>query len=168
MIRSVVFSTILLACCSFAQSAWFGGIAVLGVAPDVGLVVLIWLSYKNGLVEGPASGFLSGFVEDFLSASPLGFHAFIKTAVASAAALLHGSFYIDRLLLPVALGAAGTLAKAIVAGALHVLFGDKIHIYSIIDAALWIEAAYNGLLSPIVFLLLTPLSRFLVTERGRR
>lgn len=167
MIRSICFSTILLVGCAFAQSTWFGSIALFGVIPDLGLIVLIWLSYSNGLVEGPASGFLSGFAEDFLSASPLGFHAFIKTAVAAAAALLHGSFYIDKLLLPIVLCFAGTIVKALAAGALFLLFGSKIHAYSPLDSVLWIEAAYNGLLAPIVFLLLRPLSYFLVTKRGR-
>lgn len=167
MIKTVVFSTLLLVACSFAQSTWFGSIAIFGVVPDIGLVALIWISYKNGLVEGPVVGFLSGFAEDFLSASPLGFHAFIKTAVAASASLLYGSFYIDKLLLPLALGFAGTLAKAVAAGLLFLLFGAKIHVYSLLDSKLWIEAAYNGLLAPAVFLLLGPLSRFLVTERGR-
>jgi rod shape-determining protein MreD len=167
MIRSVVLSTLLLVACSFAQSTWFGGIAIFGVVPDISLIVLIWVSYKNGLVEGPATGFLSGLAEDFLSSSPLGFHAFVKTAVASLTALLHGSFFIDRLVLPLVLGVAGTLAKALTAFLLYILFGSVIHIYSIVDRVLWIEAAYNGLISPLVFLALTPLSRFLVTEQGR-
>jgi rod shape-determining protein MreD len=167
MIRSVALSTILLVGCGLAQSTWFGGISILGVVPDLALVVLIWVSYRNGLVEGPACGFLSGLAEDFLSASPLGFHAFIRTAVASAASLLHGIFYVDKILLPIVLGVAGTLAKAIAAGALHLLFGSAAHVYSIFGKTLWIEAAYNGVISPLVFLALTPLSRFLVTERGR-
>lgn len=167
MIRSVMLSTIFLVVCDFVQSTWLGGIAIFGVVPDISLVVLIWVSYKNGLVEGPAAGFLSGLVEDFLSASPLGFHAFVKTAVATLMALLHGSFFIDRLVLPILFGIAGTLAKAIAAFALHLVFGSVIHVYAILERTLWIEEAYNGLIAPIVFLALTPLSRFLVTERGR-
>jgi rod shape-determining protein MreD len=167
MIRSVVFSTLLLIACTFIQSTWFGGVAVLGVTPDICLVVLIWVSYKNGPVEGPAAGFLSGLAEDVLSASPLGFHAFINSAVAATAALLHGSFFIDKLLLPVILGFAGTIAKALAAGALYLVFGSRVHAYSLFDRVLWIEAAYNALLAPLVFLLLGPLSRFLVAERER-
>jgi rod shape-determining protein MreD len=167
MIRSILFSTILLVACTFAQSAWFGGIAIFGVAPDLSLLVLIWVSYKNGQVEGPISGFLSGFVEDFLSASPLGFHAFVRTAVSMAAAFLHGSFFIDKLLMPLILGVIGTIAKAIAIALLYLLFGQIIHTYSFLSRVLWIEAAYNGILAPVVFLLLTPFSRFLVTERGR-
>jgi rod shape-determining protein MreD len=167
MIRSVLISTVLLIACTFAQSTWFGGIAILGVVPDLSLIVLIWVSYKNGQVEGPISGFLSGLAEDFLSTSPLGFHAFVKTAVAALTAVLHGSFFIDRLVLPLLLGIAGTIVKALAVGALYLVFGSPIHAYSFVDKVLWIEAAYNGVLSPIVFLLLVPLSRFLVTEPNR-
>jgi len=167
MIRSILFSTILLIACTIAQSTWFGGIAIFGVVPDLSLLVLIWMSYKNGPVEGPVSGFLSGLVEDFLSASPLGFHAFLRTVVAAATALLHESFFIDKLFLPLLLGITGTIAKAIAAGALYLLFGSSIHAYSFIGRVLWVEAAYNGVLAPVAFLLLAPLSRFLVTERGR-
>jgi rod shape-determining protein MreD len=167
MIRSVLLSTALLIACAFAQSTWFGGIAVFGVVPDLSLIVLIWVSYKNGQIEGPISGFLSGLAEDFLSTSPLGFHAFVKTAVAAVTAVLHGSFFIDRLVLPILLGITGTIVKAIAVGALYLVFGSPIHAYSFIKKVLWIEAAYNGLLAPLVFLILSPLSRFLVTERNR-
>jgi rod shape-determining protein MreD len=168
MIRSIALSTLVLLGCTYVQSTWLHAIAILGVIPDIGLLVLVWVSYRNGLVAGPAAGFLAGLAEDFLSASPLGFHAFVKTAVASAAALLHGSFFIDRLVMPVALGIAGTLAKAIAAGALALLFGQDLHSYSPFERTLWIETAYNGVLAPIVFLLLAPLSRVLVAERARR
>jgi rod shape-determining protein MreD len=167
MIRSVLLSTALLIACTFAQSTWFGGIAVFGVVPDLSIIVLIWISYKNGPVEGPMSGFLSGLAEDFLSTSPLGFHAFVKTAVAAIVSILHGSFFIDKLVLPILLGIGGTLFKAIAIGALYLVFGSPIHAYSFVDKVLWVEAAYNGILAPIVFLLLSPLARFLVTERGR-
>jgi len=167
MIRSIILSTLLLIGCSFAQSAWLGGIAVLGVVPDLSLVALIWISYMNGPVSGPASGFLAGLVEDFTSAAPLGFHAFVKTAVATAASLLHGSFFIDRFLLPIVLGTLGTIAKALAAGFLSLFFGSAVHSYSFLDRIIWLEAAYNGLVAPLVFFLLAPLKRALAPERGR-
>lgn len=167
MIRSIIVSTLIIMACDFAQSTWFGAIAIMGVIPDLALLVLIWVSYQNGYVAGSSSGFLSGIAQDFISASPIGFNAFIRTAVASAAGLLHGSFYIDRLLLPVALGATGTVAKAIVAGLLFLVFGSKLHTYDVFDSELWIETAYNALAAPIAFLLLTPLKRLLKAERGR-
>jgi rod shape-determining protein MreD len=167
VIRTIALSSLLLLACSYVQSTWLGAIAVLGIVPDLSLVVLIWISYKNGLVEGPVSGFLSGFAEDLLSASPLGFNAFVKTLVAACAGLLHGVFFIDRIALPFVLGFLGTIAKALATGFLSLLFSGKVLSYDFFGAALWVEAAYNGVAAPFVFLFLTLLKRLLVTERGR-
>jgi rod shape-determining protein MreD len=167
MIRTIVISSILLMVCNFIQSTWFGAIALWGVIPDLALVVLVWLSYKNGLVEGPMSGFISGFAEDCLSASPLGFHALVKTAVAALAGLLHGSFFIDRVFLPFVLGFLATLAKAIIASGLNLLFGAVIQPYNFLDKVIWIESAYNGLIAPLVFLLLGLARKLLVTDSNR-
>ncbi len=167
MIRTILFSSLLLLGCSFIQSTWLGAIAILGVVPDLALVALIWISYKNGLVEGPVSGFLSGLAEDAISAAPFGFNAFVKTLVAALAGLLHGSFYIDRLLFPFVLGVAGTLAKAVGAGFLALLFGGGLQSYDFLGRSLWLEAAYNGVAAPIVFLLLGLARSLLVTESKR-
>lgn len=167
MIRSIALSTLLLVGFGFAQSAWLGGIAVLGVVPDIPLVALIWISYVNGPICGPSSGFLAGIIEDLTSAAPVGFHAFVRTVVATAASLLHGSFFIDRFFLPIVLGILATVTKALAAGLLHLLFGSAVHAYSFLDKAIWLEAAYNGVIAPLVFLLLSPLRRALIPERGR-
>ena len=167
MIRTVLVSTLLLIGADLVQSTWFGAIAVFGVVPDLSLVILLWLAYKNGPVEGPLSGFFAGLAQDCFSASPLGFHAFVKTFVAAFAGLLHGSFSIDRIFLPVALGAAATLVKALGTGLLALLFSTKVQAYSFLSASLWIEAAYNGLIAPLVFLLLGLAKRVLVTESKR-
>lgn len=167
MIRSIIFSSILLILSGLVQSTWFGAISVFGAIPDLSLVILVWLSYKNGPVEGPVSGFIAGFAEDCISASPLGFHAFIKTLVAAIAGLLHGSFYIDRIFLPFVMGALATLMKALGASFLVLIFGMKMQTYNFLDRILWVEVAYNGLIAPVVFLLLGLLRKVLVTENDR-
>jgi rod shape-determining protein MreD len=167
MIRTIIFSSLLIILSTIIQSTWLGAIAVFGVIPDISLVILVWISYKNGPVEGPVSGFIAGFAEDCLSASPLGFHAFVKTFVAAFASLLHGSFFIDRVLLPIVMGVLATIFKAIATGLLSILFGMKIQTYNFLDKVLWIEAAYNGLIAPFIFLLLGALKKLFVTESNR-
>lgn len=167
MIRTIILSSVLIIASSIVQSTWLGAIAIWGVIPDISLVILVWVSYKNGLVEGPITGFITGFVEDCLSASPLGFHAFMKTFVAAISGLLHGSFFIDRIFLPFAMGAVATLLKAVAAGLLFLLFGAKVQTYGFLDRVLWIEAAYNGIIAPFIFLLLGALRKLLVTESKR-
>jgi cell shape-determining protein MreD len=84
-----------------------------------------------------------------------------------AVSLLHGSFFIDRLFLPFVLGAAGTLAKAISIASLSLFFGDKVHSYSFLDRILWIEAAYNGLLAPAAFFMLSLVKKLFSMTQGR-
>lgn len=167
MIRTIFVSSLLIVICNFIQSTWFGAIALWGVIPDLGLIILTWISYKNGPVEGPVTGFISGLAEDCISASPLGYHAFMKTFVAFLASLLHGSFYIDKIFLPFLLGAIATLAKGLVSILIALLFGWGNHPYDFGDRIIWIEAVYNGLLSPLIFLLLGLLKRLLITESNR-
>jgi rod shape-determining protein MreD len=167
MIRVIAVTTLIVAGSAFAQSTWFGAISILGVVPDLGMIILIWVAYRNGMVEGPVSGFLAGFVEDFLSAAPLGYNAFLKTIVASVASLLHGSFAIDRVFLPIAMGFTGTITKALSAEALALLFKGNLHSYSFTSRVFWIEAAYNAALAPIVFALLSLTKGLLITKQGR-
>jgi hypothetical protein len=39
--------------------------------------------------------------------------------------------------------------------------------YDFFGRALWIEAAYNGLVAPLLFIFLSGLKSLLVTKRGR-
>jgi len=168
VIRTVFLSSSLLIVSVFIQSTWLSSIAVLGVIPDISLVILIWVSFKNGPIEGAFSGFLAGLAEDCISASPLGFHTFLKTIVASITSLLHGSFAIDRIFIPFILGCGATLFKAIAASILSLLFGPSIHVYNFFARDIWIEVAYNGLLSPFFFFLLSLFAKYLITDQAKK
>lgn len=168
MTKTILSSTLLVLACVFVQSTWLGSVELWGVRPDLALLVLVWVSYKNGPVEGPFTGFISGLVEDCLSSSPLGFHAFMKTLVAWLSSLLHSAFAIDRIVLPLLLGAAATLGKAGATTILAALFRGGLRAYDFLSPALWVEVGYNALLSPPLFLLLRALSRFLVTSKEKR
>ncbi len=165
MISTVFLSTILLSIIAIIQGTWLRNLTVFGTAPDVPMIILLWLSIHNSHAEGPISGFLSGFIEDFISSAPLGFHAFTRTLTAFTASFFHGSFQIDTLIMPILFGIGGTLLKAFSSYILSVLFGPGIFTYSLVDSAFWIQCGMNGLLSPLVFLFLTKLRRHLVTDR---
>lgn len=167
MIRPVAFSTCLLIILALVKTTWLGALTLWGVAPDPGLLVLLWISYRNGPVIGSSAGFLSGLVEDFLSAAPFGFHAFTRTALAVLASLLHNSVAIDRLLLPLLIGALGTIGNGIFTGILGLVFAGKINAYSFLEAPIWIQTAYNSLLCPFVFLILSLFKKFLVERQER-
>jgi rod shape-determining protein MreD len=164
MTSTVFLSTLLLSIVAIIQGTWLRNLTVFGAAPDLPMIILMWLSLNNPRAEGPISGFLSGFIEDFISSAPLGFHAFTCTLTDFVSSSFHGSIQIDRVIMPILFGVGGTLLKAVSSLFLAALFGPGIFTYSVADTAFWIQCGMNGLLSPVIFLILSKLRRNLVTD----
>jgi rod shape-determining protein MreD len=167
VLRTILCTTGLIVLCNLAQSTWFHAIEVFGVIPDLGLLVLIYVSFANISSEGQISGFLSGIIQDFISAAPLGLSAFVKTLIATVYSFIAGNFYVDKIFLPMIFGATSTLLKAIAVTIIALIFPEHVHPYSFTDRVIWIEIAYNTVLAPIIFLLLGLARPILVTARNR-
>ena len=150
-----------------AQSTWLDFMAVYSVVPDLSLLVVVYIAFKSRSLQGQSVGFIAGLLQDGISAAPFGLNAFIKTAVAWLANLLSGKFYIDRVLMPAIFGIVATLSKAVFLGILSFFFSGKIHSYHFMGRTLWIEVAYNAVAAPLLFLLLSPLERFLIPPDKR-
>jgi rod shape-determining protein MreD len=167
MIRSTLLSAIVVLCLDYIQATWFGPIRVLGVAPDLALLFIVWTAYRGGPIVGAATGFISGFALDGISAAPLGYSSFLRTCIAWLASLLHGSFTIDRILFPFLLGALATVFKALASLLLELLFGDAVKAYDFFASPLWLETAYTALAAPIAFLLFSLSGRFIKAPSER-
>ncbi|TFG84345.1 MAG: rod shape-determining protein MreD [Spirochaetales bacterium] len=165
MIRRFLVSLGLVTLALVVQSTWLDVVAIRSVVPDLALLMLIYISFNSMDAHGQAVGFLAGFLQDGMSAGPLGLHSFMKTAIAWSFNALSGKFYIDRLIMPVLFGFSATILKAVYLGLLSWLFAGKIHAYNIAEPSLWIEVAYNAILAPVVFLLLSPLKRLITGRR---
>ena len=154
MIVRLIVSIAILFTLSLLSASWLSVISILGARPDLGLLAVTWLAYRNGPVEGSSAAFLSGLFDDAMSAAPLGFNAAIKTLIAWIASFLHGSVHLDRIIMPVFVGAAATLLKAAWTTFLALLFGGTLESYNFAGRKLWIEVGYNAFLAPILFALL--------------
>ncbi len=149
------------------QSTWLDFIAINSVIPDLSLIAVLYFAFKNPGLQGQTIGFAAGFLQDGISAAPLGLNSFIKTAVAWVANLLSGKFYIDKILMPIIFGFVATLLKALYLAVLSIFFADKILHYDFLKSSLWIESGYNAAVAPILFLILKPLDRFLIPREQR-
>lgn len=165
MIRRLLLSFGLVALLLVVQSTWLEALAIHTVIPDLSLLAIVYLSFKNPGLEGQAVGFAAGLLQDGISAAPLGLHAFIKTAVAWVANLLSGKFYIDKVLMPALFGVVATILKAVYLLVLALFFPGKVLAYDLFGSLFWIEVAYNAIAAPILFLLLGPLDRFLLPRK---
>lgn len=136
--------------------------------PDLALCILVYSAYVNGIMTGQLAGFFSGILLDFLSASPLGLNALVRTLAGALAGLLKDTFYLDFFFLPMALCAGATIFKALVFFLLHLVFPEAVPAYALLNPVFWIELGLNTLSAPLLFGLLRlfkPLSVKL-EERG--
>jgi rod shape-determining protein MreD len=151
MILRIALNVAVLVGITLIQTTWLSAIALFGAKPDLGLLAVVWMAYRHGPVIGSSAAFISGLIDDAVSAAPLGFNAFVKGVVAWASSFLHGALEFDRILMPLLLGAVATLLKAFAALFLHTLFGGGIETYDLLSSILWTEVAYNAVLAPVLF-----------------
>ena len=161
MFGSIAWATVIAAISALIQSTLLSRFAIFHVVPDLALGVLVYSAYINGSVVGQSVGFASGILMDFISAAPLGFNALVRTLIGAAAGLLKGTFFLDRIILPVVLCAVATLLKAAIVGILHVLFAGAVPAYSLSTMELPIEVAYNAIGAPFLFAFLNLFRRSL-------
>ncbi|MBP7262587.1 MAG: rod shape-determining protein MreD [Spirochaetia bacterium] len=167
MIRRFLLTLGLLVGALVLQSTWLDAIAIRSVVPDLALLIIVFVSFSTRDLLGQASGFAAGFLQDGMSAGPLGLNALVKTAMAWTFNALSGKFYIDRVVMPLAFGFGATVIKAVYLAILAWMFSGKIQSYDFGDAKLWIEAGYNAVSAPVVFLILSPLKSFLAGRNAQ-
>ena len=158
--RVTLLTVVVLCICILLQSTLLHAIELGGVHPDLALLVLIFVAMRRGAMVGQVSGFVSGFVEDLMSVSPLGFHALLRTVVGFLYGLLSGNVFIDPFLMPIILAVIATILKGFLAGVVSAVFGIASSGFVIFTGRIWIEAGYNGLVAPFLFALLSLVRTF--------
>jgi rod shape-determining protein MreD len=153
-LKAFLLSTGMIAVAVVLQSTLLHWVAIRGVIPDLGLIILVFVAIRRGSMTAQLSGFATGVVQDFLSLSPLGFHAFIRTLVGFLYGLTVGSIFVDPILMPVILTIIATLIKGLVSSVLVSFLSIPAQGFSVFTGPLWIEMGYNAVLAPFLFALL--------------
>ena len=152
-LSSALFSTILISAFAVLQSVFFRHGLIAGVTPDFALIILIFSANQHGSLKAQSTGFISGIIQDLLSVTPLGFHAFTRTVIGSLYGIFKGKLFIDPILVPMILAAVGTLLKAIFGFLLLSIF-DQEYTSVVFTAGLGVEIGLNTLAAPFLFALL--------------
>jgi len=167
MPKRVVWGVLFILIATLLQSTVFSRLALhIRVVPDIALLILVFVAYMNGTMTGQLTGFFSGFLMDFLSAAPLGFHAFVRTLTGALTGFLKGTFFMDFFFLPMALCAGATAFKALVYFLLHLILAGAVPFHNIFGLDFWIEMGLNVFLAPFLFAFLRLFSSILVEQRG--
>jgi rod shape-determining protein MreD len=145
LLAAVILSALLL------QTTIFAEINLLGAKPE--LMYLITIAFA--MLEGPASGAITGFVggmaQDFLLDAPKGITALTLTLLGYAIGMARQYIVSPSPVLPVVLVALGTFAGVLFYGVVSFLLGqlDSTWFYLLRVAVL--SAIYNAILTPLVF-----------------
>lgn len=153
-LKITLFTLLAVGVCIMLQSTLLGRIAIRGVRPDLALIVLVFVSLRRGSMVGQVSGFVSGFLEDLMNVSPLGFHSLLKTVIGYLYGVFSGNVFVDPFLMPMVLAVVATILKGVLAGVVSAVFGIASSGFITFTGRLWIEVAYNGVLAPFLFALL--------------
>ncbi len=153
-LRTTVFTVVAPVICIVLQSTILGRIAIRGVRPDLAMLVLVFVSIRRGPMVGQVSGFATGFLEDLMNVSPLGFHSLLRTVIGYLFGLLSGNVFIDPFLMPIILAVVATLLKGLLSGVVSALFGIASSGFITFTGRIWIEMGYNGIVAPVLFALL--------------
>jgi rod shape-determining protein MreD len=152
--RATVATLVTMAACILLQSTLLHAIDLGGVHPDLALLVLIFASMRRGAMVGQVAGFASGFLEDLMNVSPLGFHSLLRTVMGFLYGLLSGNVFIDPFVMPIVLAVVATILKGFLSGLVSAMFGLDASGFITFTGRLWIECGYNGLVAPFLFALL--------------
>ena len=166
MVKKIIWALILTVAAAILQSTVLSRFIVyIHAAPDFTLGILVYAAYMNGTMSGQLTGFFSGVLLDFLSSSPLGLNAFVRTLTGALTGLMKGTFYLDFFFFPMALCAGATIFKALLFFLLHLLFPETVPSYSFVALTFWIELGLNVLTAPLLFGLLRLLGPLLAGSK---
>ncbi len=123
---------------------------LLGVSPDLILVVAVVIAVQDGPVAGAIVGFCGGMLQDITSPQVMGVSALTKTLAAFAAGMLKDFFMTYSILLPVLLVFLATIFEmCLYQGALVVLGQEQLPPFRI--ATIFAESLYNVIAVLIVY-----------------
>ena len=145
-----IFPVVLAAAFVLLQTTVLHRFAFQGIIPDLSLIIVVYIANKNGTITGQSVGFAAGMVEDFLSLSPLGFHALMKTLIGFFAGMTFGVVFMDSLFIPMLMiGAAATVKNIL--SAFLLAFTDDVLSSGFFSFETLIEIVYTMILSPFIF-----------------
>ncbi|MBA7624708.1 hypothetical protein ES703_32120 [subsurface metagenome] len=140
------------------QLTLINSITILGLKPDLIMVVVVVFSLLKGEKEGAISGFASGLLQDIFSTGLLGMNALAKTVIGFFCGIVKEKIFHEHILflIPVITFIASLMQSILILLLLRA-FGIEYNLAWSLKQVALPEALYSSLLSPFVFLAINKL-----------
>ena len=144
------------------QLTLINSVTILGIKPDLILIVIVVFSLLKGGKEGAISGFVSGLLQDIFSIGLLGINALAKTVIGFICGILKEKIFHEHMLflIPVITFIASFIQNILVFLLLHA-FGIEYNLVWSLKQVTLPEALYSSLLAPFIFLAINKLFQLL-------
>lgn len=133
------------------QATVFDFVSILGVKPDLVLLVVIFYGFIHGQREGAYLGFLGGLMTDFLTGHYIGLNALSKMAAGYLAGMGQTKLYKENIFIATIVSLAGTVVGQTIYYLLLLVTGIKVSLYNGFFHVILPVALYNGLLTPLLY-----------------
>lgn len=134
-------------------------IQVLGVKPDMSLVLVAFMGFNLGPRFGVAMGLVVGLLQDGMFGGHIGFQAIVHAASGLVGGLVERRVSAEHLLSPLILGMLSTLVAESIALLLIDLTGGEPPVFEAFRRVILIESLYNGVFGVLVFRFVHSLSQ---------
>ena len=149
---------LLLALAALAQATFFPALHLLSIGPNLTLVLILLWSASRGASEGLFWAFGAGLLLDLVALDPLGFNVLALVPAALLGGLAQRRIVHSRVLQPMLLVTAATIAHWLVAGVAGSLLGGGYALGFSLRLGL-LTAALNVATVPFLFALMLVLER---------
>lgn len=130
-------------------------LSISGVAPDLLLILITYVGFKRGGMQGQLIGFGSGMFQQFFSSALFGLYAFQFTVVGFIMGLTQRKVFSDNFVTAIVLTMIATLIKGLALGILSMFFIEVAQRFPLyLKNNLLLELLYNAILAGPVFWLL--------------
>jgi rod shape-determining protein MreD len=150
------------------QSTVFAQIQLGGAKPDLIYLVTVVLAYLEGPSSGALAGFAGGMAEDFLLNQPKGITALTLTLVGYSIGMARQYIVSPSPLLPVFLVGGATAGGFLFFGLVRFLLNQPVGGFGELLRVAFLAAAYNAVLTPILFPVIRRIAESSRTPRAFR
>ena len=166
MIIRVILLAIVGAASALLQSTFLADVIPWGFVPDIALIIIVAGSWRYGSLVGEIAGFFCGLALDALGLAPLGFHAFLYTAVGYLFGRLQDNVAPGPVFFPMLSVMVATVMKYSGALLLSWIFAMESPASRYLSVSTAFEIALNAALAPFIFLMIHLLGRLVDHRRG--
>ncbi|HVM12186.1 MAG TPA: rod shape-determining protein MreD [Actinomycetota bacterium] len=133
------------------QSTAFAQIKLLGAKPELMYLLTVVIAMLEGPASGTISGFAAGMGQDFLLHQPKGITALTLTLLGYVVGMIRQYIVTPSPALPVVLVAAATFVGVLFYGLLSFLLGQLTVGFLFLLRTAFLSAIYNAVLTPILY-----------------